>query len=136
MAQQTKGSKRTDLDFDHFRQLLMAEKEQAEAVIGGTQSQGEPDTMNQAGTDRAELSSQDENHPADAATELQLREQDMALIDNARSLLQQVNRALEKLDEGSYGISDESGEPIPVERLEAIPYATRTVQEQEMVEVL
>ena len=41
--------------------------------------------------------------------------------------LQDVLRALEKLDEGTYGMCDAGGEPIEAERLEAIPWATRCV---------
>ena len=49
-------------------------------------------------------------------------------------ILRQVERALEKINEGTYGICDVSGEIIPIKRLEAIPYATMTVQAQEKYE--
>lgn len=45
-----------------------------------------------------------------------------------------VERALRKIDEGSYGLSDESGEPIPVERLNAAPEAIYTLAEQEAID--
>ena len=45
--------------------------------------------------------------------------------------LRGVMRALEKIEEGSYGYSDESDEPIPRARLEAVPEATLTVEEEE-----
>jgi DnaK suppressor protein len=41
-----------------------------------------------------------------------------------------IERALEKIDEGTYGLSDASGEPIPKARLEAVPEAILTVEEQ------
>jgi DnaK suppressor protein len=44
--------------------------------------------------------------------------------------LENIERALQKIDEGTYGLSDESGEPIPKGRLEAVPEAIRTVDEQ------
>ncbi|SRR5712691_285225 len=44
--------------------------------------------------------------------------------------LEQVNRALERIDAGTYGLSEVSGKPIPIERLEAVPYATTLVDEQ------
>lgn len=44
--------------------------------------------------------------------------------------LEQVNRALERIDAGIYGLSEVSGKPIPIERLEAVPYATTLVDEQ------
>ena len=45
-----------------------------------------------------------------------------------------VERALRKIEEGSYGLSDESGEPIPVERLNAAPEAIYTLAEQEALD--
>lgn len=45
--------------------------------------------------------------------------------------LSRIERALRKLDEGTYGVSDVSGKPIPEARLEATPDAINTVQEQE-----
>lgn len=49
-------------------------------------------------------------------------------------ILRQIERSLEKMDEGTYGICDISGEQIPLKRLEAVPYATMTVQSQEKYE--
>src|SRR3712207_6898461 len=48
-----------------------------------------------------------------------------------RSRLRYVERALQKIEEGTYGLSDDSGQPIPRGRLEAVPEAIRTVEEQE-----
>jgi RNA polymerase-binding transcription factor DksA len=72
-----------------------------------------------------------DTHPADAGTELFLRERDQLLENNLEYILEQCKRALEKIEEGTYGYSDESGEFIGVERLDAAPYATLTVAEQE-----
>ena len=47
------------------------------------------------------------------------------------ALLGEVERALKKLDDGSYGVSEDSGAPIPVERLDALPWARRTAEEEE-----
>lgn len=46
------------------------------------------------------------------------------------TLLSDVERALKKLDDGHYGHSEDSGVPIPLERLEAVPWARRTAQEE------
>lgn len=46
--------------------------------------------------------------------------------------LADIERALEKIDEGSYGLSDESDDPIPIERLEVVPEAVLTVEEAEV----
>jgi DnaK suppressor protein len=60
-------------------------------------------------------------------------EQDAALRLAAfdASLLADVERALAKLDAGRYGVSEDSGAPIPLERLEAVPWARRTAAEEE-----
>jgi DnaK suppressor protein len=59
------------------------------------------------------------------------RELDATLGKQFDRELQDVNRALEKIEEGTYGLSDGSGDPIPRGRLEAIPEAIYTVEEQQ-----
>jgi DnaK suppressor protein len=56
------------------------------------------------------------------------------LAEAERTLLAKIERALRKFDDGSYGISEESGEPIGFDRLRAIPWATLTVRDQEIRE--
>lgn len=129
----TTKQQRTDLNIEEFRKLLDNEKAVAEAAVAGVKSL-DGAGMNQTGTNPSELSDHDENHPADAGTELQMREQDDALIRNAQEILSQINRAFEKIDEGTYGLSDRSQQPIPKERLEVLPYATLTADEQETME--
>ena len=51
-----------------------------------------------------------------------------------QSIMRQIERALEKIEDGTYGICDVSGDEIPIKRLEAVPYATMTVQAQEKFE--
>jgi DnaK suppressor protein len=60
-------------------------------------------------------------------------EQDSALRASRfdKALLADVERALHKLEAGTYGTSEDSGKPIPLERLRAIPWARRTREEQE-----
>ena len=71
------------------------------------------------------------NHPADSGTDVYMRVRDQAMEENLLSLLRRCERALEKIEEGSYGYSDVSGDFIGEERLDAVPYATLTVAEQE-----
>lgn len=51
-----------------------------------------------------------------------------------RALLEQVEHALAKMDDGTYGVSEESGEPIPLARLRAVPWARYLVDEEERIE--
>jgi RNA polymerase-binding transcription factor len=76
-----------------------------------------------------ELSHVDQ-HLADEGSELFENERDAGLAQKLRDELAAIGRAEKRLEEGSYGLSVESGDPIPDERLEAIPWAERTVDEQ------
>jgi DnaK suppressor protein len=67
----------------------------------------------------------------DMSQSLFTREVDATVEQQVERRLENVERALQKVDEGTYGLSDESGEPIPKGRLEAVPEAVRTVEEQE-----
>jgi DnaK suppressor protein len=59
------------------------------------------------------------------------RELDATVERQVERRLENVERALQKIEEGTYGLSDDSGEPIPRGRLEAVPEAIRTVEEQQ-----
>ncbi len=70
----------------------------------------------------------------DEAQNLDALEKDGLLVNRSVERLVRVKRALDKIADGTYGFSDVSGKPIPVERLEAIPEATNTIAEQEASE--
>ena len=72
----------------------------------------------------------DEFDPANQASELYQDEFDEGLADDLREQLAAVERAEARLAAGTYGLSTESGEVIPDERLEAVPTAERTVEEE------
>ncbi len=72
-----------------------------------------------------------EHDSGDMSQSVFTREMDATVQEQVGRRLQHVERALQKIEEGTYGLSDESGEPIPKGRLEAVPEATRTVEEQE-----
>ena len=67
----------------------------------------------------------------DMSQSLFTREVDATVEQQVERRLQYVERALQKIEEGTYGLSDDSGEPIPRGRLEAVPEAIRTVEEQQ-----
>lgn len=73
-------------------------------------------------------------HQADEGTDDYDRALNLQLTDKEIQILRQIDRALEKIEEGTYGVCDLSGEPIPIKRLEAIPYATMTVTAQDKFE--
>lgn len=73
-------------------------------------------------------------HQADEGTDDFDRSISLQVSDEEFKIIRQIERALEKIDEDTYGVCDISGEEIPLPRLEAIPYATMTVKAQEMLE--
>lgn len=72
-----------------------------------------------------------ENDSGDMSQSLFTREVDATVEEQVERRIQHVERALQKIEEGTYGLSDDSGEPIPKGRLEAVPEATRTIEEQQ-----
>ena len=71
----------------------------------------------------AALQNENENHP-DRAIELRAR-------DRQRKLIAKIDAALQRLDDGSYGYCEETGEPISLKRLDARPIATLSIEAQE-----
>jgi DnaK suppressor protein len=70
----------------------------------------------------------------DLSQDMFTREMDASIGEQVERRLREVDRALQKVEEGTYGLSDDSGETIPRGRLEAVPEALRTVEEQQRYE--
>lgn len=70
-------------------------------------------------------------HQADQGTDDFDRTISLELTGKEFQILRQINRALEKIEEGTYGQCDVTGKEIPKKRLEAVPYATMTIEAQE-----
>lgn len=73
-------------------------------------------------------------HQADQGTDDFDRTISLEVTTREYGILRQIERALEKIDENTYGVCDVTGEDIPLKRLEAVPYATMTVKAQEQIE--
>lgn len=73
-------------------------------------------------------------HQADEGTDDFDRTISLKLSGEEFNILRHIERALEKIEDNTYGICDITGEDIPIPRLEAIPYATMTVKAQEKFE--
>ena len=72
--------------------------------------------------------------PGDSGTEVLDREIDETLGDATGHVLEQIDRALERLEAGTYGTCEVCGRPIGEERLRALPYATRCIEDEERAE--
>jgi DnaK suppressor protein len=105
------------MDPARARELLAAERARIERALArlGHQDTGEP---------------ADDEDPANLASELYEDELDQGLAEELGEELAAVERAEARLADGTYGLSIESGKPIPDERLEAVPTAERTVEEE------
>lgn len=73
-------------------------------------------------------------HQADEGTDDFGQTISIEVSSKEQGIVRQIDRALEKIDEGTYGVCDVSGDEIPIKRLEAVPYATMTVAAQEKFE--
>ena|SRR5690625_1103445 len=71
-----------------------------------------------------------QNHPADQGTAQYEQELDKGLTMMNEDKLKEVKDALSKIKNGTYGVSEKSGEPIPIERLEAQPTARNRIEEE------
>jgi DnaK suppressor protein len=105
------------MDPERARELLAKERERLETALARRRRE-----------DSGELADQDD--PADQASDLYDHEFDEGLAEDIREALRAVERAEARLAAGTYGLSVESGRPIPDERLEAVPTAERTADEQ------
>jgi len=114
------GKREPPIDAALARSLLQRERQRIEGSLAAKAviHEGEVDVIETA-TEAAE--------DAEMIGEEQV---DDALAETLRAEMAAVERALKRLEEGTYGFSIESGEPIPAGRLEAIPWAERTAEEE------
>ena len=106
------------LDLDSIRVRLESERSRLQAAIEGVNHHGSLEE------ETGDLSIGTDDHIADSATDTYMRELDGGLEENAEHLLDEVNGALARLDDGTYGSCTTCGGQIPDERLEAIPWAS------------
>jgi RNA polymerase-binding protein DksA len=107
-------------DIRRFEERLKAERDAIESRIAANRRGIKETVRDEDGVGDIE----------DDADLLYEREADIDENDRDRQELARINRALERIGQGTYGLSEVSGKPIPVERLEALPYATTLVDER------
>jgi DnaK suppressor protein len=91
------------------------------------------DILREAQETLATLQSENENHPdlADRASSETDRAIELRARDRQRKLIAKIEAALARIDDGTYGYCEETGEPISIKRLEARPIATLSLEAQE-----
>lgn len=107
------------MDNDQARARLLAERAEVERSLRGTASAER----------REQLTNRDPGDAADTAQSLTAQGNDKAILGNLSERLDAIDRAFKRLDDGTYGLSIRSGQPIPDERLEADPAAELTIGE-------
>jgi DnaK suppressor protein len=114
------------MDQDRARSLLIAERDEVQGLLKDAEAGGREDRQSEVDSEVGDS--------ADAAQSLTAEGMDDAIAESLRSRLDAIERALHRLDNGTYGRSVRSGEPIPGERLEADPAAELTIEEARAAE--
>lgn len=109
------------MDSERARSLLIAERDEVQGLLKDSEAAGQADRVSEVDSESGDT--------GDAGQALQAQGEDDAIAESLRSRLDAIERALHRLDDGTYGRSVRSGEPIPDERLEADPAAEVTVEE-------
>jgi RNA polymerase-binding transcription factor DksA len=111
-------------DETQSRDRLQHERERVEGLITGLRSEG----LDQTEADQAGELSHYDQHPADTASDTFEREKDLAILEQLEGELAEIEAALQRLDEGTYGVDEVTGEPIDPERLDAFPTARTNIE--------
>jgi len=110
------------MDPEEARKRLEAEKTR----VGGLIRELHTDIDGEADSDDSELSNYDQ-HPADSGSDTFEREKDLGILDDLEAELAEIEAAIERIDNGTYGIDEVTGRPIDPARLEAVPVARTNV---------
>jgi RNA polymerase-binding protein DksA len=117
------------INTEQFRVVLLEERTRVQAALENLREETAGTLYDDAGEESAY-----DNHLADTATETYDRELDFTLEENSGHVLQEIEAALKRIDEGTYGICTNCGKQIPEERLEALPWATLGIDCQRNLE--
>jgi DnaK suppressor protein len=107
------------IDLSEFRKLLEEERARLKHASGRL----EDDTSEELDEDGGV-----ENHLGDQASETYDRELEEGLDEGVRETLRQIDDALKRIDEGTYGLCEIDDKPIPEDRLRALPWTTRCIE--------
>jgi DnaK suppressor protein len=119
----------TDKEIEELRQRLLQERaeleEQHHEIEESTFSADQSEMTGEMGFDE---------EYADAGTATFEREKDLSLVNNLQDLMQRIDKALARIDEGSYGLCERCGRPIEKARLKALPYASLCLEDKQAEE--
>jgi RNA polymerase-binding transcription factor DksA len=120
----------TGMDPEDARARLEEERRRLESIRTGiddddVRTESEQDTLSE---------STQTQHPADIGTETFNRERDLSVLESVEAELSDVEHALRRIDEGTYGRCEACGRPIGDDRLEAVPAARFCLDDQHLAE--
>jgi RNA polymerase-binding protein DksA len=113
----------TDVELDHFRSKLLKEKEDAVNEVRELKQSYDNLTKNSDDTQSAQ-----DHHQGDLGSDESEKSVVLAGIERNNDKLDKINVALDRMNDGNYGICIVTNKPIQKERLEAIPYALQSVE--------
>ena len=122
----------TKVSTDHFRELLQAERNRVQHALVVLHQENSASVDDDLGGEVGSNSIDD--HPGDVATETHDRELDYGLEENAEIVLQEIDAALKRVEDGTYGKCKICGRDIDEARLEARPWATLCIDDQRRLE--
>jgi RNA polymerase-binding protein DksA len=111
----------TTIDTEQFRTQLQEERKRVKEAIDYLHEENPGNVQDETQDSTAD------NHPADVATVTFDRELDYSLEENEERLLEAIDAALTRIDDGTYGICSACGQPVGEERLEALPWTTQCI---------
>ena len=115
------------LNLDHFREILLGEKSRLlKSVQRGVKAIAHDDNESESNIGRAHS-----NHLADQGSDEAEYETQLLLSASQAETLREIEAALERIENGTYGVCEKTGQPINVERLEAMPTARLCIEAQE-----
>ncbi|HVM19847.1 MAG TPA: TraR/DksA C4-type zinc finger protein [Egibacteraceae bacterium] len=112
------------MDTDAARSRLVEERDRLASTLASLE-----DDLEAQKDSLSELSTYDQ-HPGDIGTETFEREKDESIAESVRASLEDIDHALGKLDDGTYGTCEICKQPIPDARLEALPATRYCVEHQ------
>jgi RNA polymerase-binding protein DksA len=107
------------IDTNRFREALLEERQRVTAALDNLHEENSGSLTDLSGEETAF-----DNHLGDTATETYDRELDYTLEENSEHVLAEIDAALKRIEDGTYGTCSNCGKQISEERLEALPWAT------------
>ena len=120
----------TSIDIDHFRGLLLEERERVQSAIAHLRA----DHPGSLDDEVEEVAASADSHLGEAAAATVNREIDYTLGENSEQILSEIEAALKRIENGTYGRCTACGKEIGIERLDAYPWASLCIDDARKAE--